>query len=596
MGRIYRVWPVGVTPRKIPRLDKMTSKELVAALDSPSGWQRDMAQQLLVERQDKSVAFDLEKMATEGKRPEARVQALCTLDGLRALSPALLLEAMKDQHAGVRRHVVRLAEPATDAHDVMVKQVTAMAGDPDPFVRLQVAYSLGERKDPIAGEALTKLLISSGDDAILQTAAMSSLKPENLKEVLKAIGSDPAATPSPALVASLTRMALGAKDLQAVAALAASLAGTEKEKELVAPWRFQAVGALLDAVTTAYPNEKSISQLLLTTHSPAAQSACVRLDRIHEIALNTAMDTAAPQENRAAAMTLLGRGNFDARDREKIVKLFDPTVPSTVQSAAVAAVARSHDTAAGDTLLAAWKKSTPTVRAAILDAMLARQAWATALLDALEKGKIKVTDIDPARRQSMLRSKTPAIHDRAEKIFAAAVNPDRQKVIDALREKVLAAKPDANHGIEIFTKTCAACHQVAGPAVAPGTLGKAPGVIGNAVGPDLASVGDKSPDGLLVAILDPNRAVEPRFVSYIIDTKAGDTLTGLLTTESGNAITLLSPDGKSQQILRTDIKELRSTGLSLMPEGLESGLQPQDIADLIAFVQTAKPVGKTASP
>jgi putative heme-binding domain-containing protein len=260
------------------------------------------------------------------------------------------------------------------------------------------------------------------------------------------------------------------------------------------------------------------------------------------------------------------------------------------------AIARSKDAAAGETLLSAWKRSTPTVRAAILDALLARQAWATALLDAIEKGQIKIADIDPARRQSMLKSKNAVIHDRAEKIFAAAVNPDRQKVIDALRPKVLAAAPDSKRGLEIFTKTCAACHQVAGPDVAPGTLGKAPGAIGNAVGPDLASVGDKSPDGLLVAILDPNRAVEPRFVSYVIETKASDTLTGLLAAESGNAITLLSADGKSQQILRTDIKDLRSTGMSLMPEGLESGLQPQDIADLIAFVQTAKPAGKTASP
>ena len=54
MGRLYRVVPVGKTPRTIPRLDRLSTDELVAALDSPSGWQRDMVQQMLVWRDEKT--------------------------------------------------------------------------------------------------------------------------------------------------------------------------------------------------------------------------------------------------------------------------------------------------------------------------------------------------------------------------------------------------------------------------------------------------------------------------------------------------------------------------------------------------------------
>jgi putative heme-binding domain-containing protein len=126
-------------------------------------------------------------------------------------------------------------------------------------------------------------------------------------------------------------------------------------------------------------------------------------------------------------------------------------------------------------------------------------------------------------------------------------------------------------GKQIFAKTCAACHKFDG--------------VGNVVGPDLASLGDKSPQSLLIALLDPNRAVEARYVSYVAATKNGLTFTGVLTSETGTSITLTGQDGKPQTILRTDLEELRSTGKSLMPEGLEKDLQASDIADVIAHLR-----------
>src|SRR5258708_36585747 len=100
MARIYRIYPKGRHPRPIPRLDKLTTAELVAALDSPSGWQRDMAQMMLVWRNDKSAVEILEKQARESKRPLCRLHSLCTLDGLDALTPEMLQHALKDTHPG----------------------------------------------------------------------------------------------------------------------------------------------------------------------------------------------------------------------------------------------------------------------------------------------------------------------------------------------------------------------------------------------------------------------------------------------------------------------------------------------------------------
>ncbi|HEV3236830.1 MAG TPA: c-type cytochrome, partial [Gemmataceae bacterium] len=136
-------------------------------------------------------------------------------------------------------------------------------------------------------------------------------------------------------------------------------------------------------------------------------------------------------------------------------------------------------------------------------------------------------------------------------------------------------------GAEVFAKQCAGCHKLGG--------------VGNEVGPDLASLGDKSPQGLLIAILDPNRAVEARYVNYLATTKAGLTFTGVLASETGNSVTLAGQDGKRQVILRTDLEELVSSGKSVMPEGLEKDIKHQDMADLIAHVRSLGPERKPKS-
>jgi putative heme-binding domain-containing protein len=145
-------------------------------------------------------------------------------------------------------------------------------------------------------------------------------------------------------------------------------------------------------------------------------------------------------------------------------------------------------------------------------------------------------------------------------------------VIEAY-QSVVDMKGDSGRGLAIFKKTCASCHLLGG--------------VGHAVGPDLASVGDKSPQGLLTAILDPNRSVEARYINYLAVTKNGLTITGVLASETGNSVTLLGPDGKQQVILRTDLEELVSSNKSVMPEGLEKDLRPQDLADLFAFIRSS---------
>src|SRR5262249_39113157 len=84
-GRIYRVYPVDKKPRPIPRLDGLDTAGLVDALESPSGWERDTAQRLLLHRGGTEAFTPLRVLAIQTHRPKTRVQALWTLADLGGL-------------------------------------------------------------------------------------------------------------------------------------------------------------------------------------------------------------------------------------------------------------------------------------------------------------------------------------------------------------------------------------------------------------------------------------------------------------------------------------------------------------------------------
>jgi putative heme-binding domain-containing protein len=305
------------------------------------------------------------------------------------------------------------------------------------------------------------------------------------------------------------------------------------------------------------------------------KAAVKKLSAVFDFALRTAADDHAPAAARIAAIGLIGRGPHEQQAAQKALSaLLAPQTPPELQAASISAIGRMHGDEALKALLGGWKGYSPDARTRVMDVALNRPEWASALVRQIEAGRVPAIDIDAIRRQRLLNSADASVRESAAKLFKEAVRPDRQKVVDAFA-RALKLTGDPKHGAELFAKTCTACHRFGG--------------VGNAVGPDLASIGDKSPETLLVSVLDPNRAVEPRYVAYVVETKDGRTLTGVLGGETSTTITLMQPSVEPLQILRTDVKSLRSSGISLMPEGLETGMSPQDVADLIEHVRSVGP-------
>jgi putative membrane-bound dehydrogenase-like protein len=569
MGRIYRVYPANAKPRAIPRLDKLDAAGLVAALDSPSGWQRDTAQRLLIERQDRSALRKLEEMALVGGRPEARLHALCTLDGLGALQHDIVLHTLSDKHPGLRRHAVRLSERLLRQFAEVGPAVLKLADDLEPHVRMQVAYTLGEWDDPRAGEALGRLAVAAAGDRYLTAAVLSSLNARNFDAVLKGALS-PSRGPSPELLQELLRQADAFGKKQATVTLLDAVA--KPAAGGFAAWQFAALGGFLDGLERRRSSLNQLSQ-----RDAETKRAVAALAGLFAAARPIAEDAKQPADVRAQAVRLLGRGPDRPNvDLDRLTSLLGPKSPPEVQSAAIGALGRIRDAGVPDRLLQGWAGYGPAMRAQVLELLGRRDDWLAAALSAAERGTLPPAEIDAARRQQWLGARDAALRARAAKLFGGT-STDRQKVLDSY-QPVVKLTGDAKNGQTLFAKHCATCHKLAGT--------------GGDVGPDLSGLADKPLDYLLTAVLDPNRAVEARYVAYVAETTGGLRLTGIIANESGNRLTLTAADGKSQTVLRSDLESLTSTGKSLMPEGLEKELPQQQMADLLAHVKANAPPPK----
>jgi putative membrane-bound dehydrogenase-like protein len=562
-GRIYRVRPKGKALRPVARLDRADAAGLVTAFESRSGVVRDLAHEQLSWRKDKSAAPALERVVVSGARPESRAQALWGLHAVGAVTRPVIEQGLRDSHGGVRRQAVRLSEGLADTHPELLARLTNLVDDADPAVRMQVAFSLGEWKQPAAGVALARLL-QANDDRFIRAAAMSSalVHAETLIAQLRANGR----SDDPLLI----EIATVTENSKALASLLAGIAAAMQPN--AALQQFRSLGLLLDWLQR---NNKTLTQLQ-ATGGEEMKTALAAADGVFSAARVAVRNERAPVEERVAAAKILGRGRArQDEDVDVLAGLLTPASPAELQIAALTTLGRMNRAAVPERIMNGWSGYSGAVRSAALEVVTSRIAWTHVLLDRVEADRAMVSQIDAGRRATLTQSNNAKIAERATAIFNSGAAADRQKVIDRYASAIATLKGNPTNGAQVFANACSACHK----------FGTVPGQI---IGPDIAAVKDRSAPYLLTHILDPNRAVEDRYVFYTAGTQDGRSLAGMLAGESGGSITLLGLDGKEQQVLRSEIRSLVSSGRSLMPDGLEAAINEQAMADLIAFLAGGK--------
>jgi putative membrane-bound dehydrogenase-like protein len=569
-GRLYDLVHEGSKPRPKPKLSTATAPELVRLLADPDAWWRETAQRLLFERQDRSVVPNLQTMVRDRPTALGRLHALWTLDCLASLDAASIAQGLDDPEPRVREQAIRLAESHLGQDVDLLTKLVSLTGDPDPMVRFQLALSLGEAgADPSATAALAALAVRDGASPWTRTAVLSSIAGSTMA-FLGALAKHEGFLASPAGQSWIGELAF--------------LVGSDRKPGQA--------GDLLKSLSDARLNSTSLIRAVLglargerraggswarlLEANPAAPIGPILADAARLVA------SGDPPDDRLPAIQLLALG--DARlARRMFPELLDARQPVGVQLAVLQAYGGFLDADAARQVTERWKAMSPSVRREAAEILLSRPQGIEALLSAVESKSILATEIDPARWKQLEARPDEAIRNRVQKLLAEtqAASRDRAQVIAAL---LPAAKleGDRDRGREVFAKTCATCHKAEGRGID--------------VGPNLATVTSRTPEDLLIHILDPNREVAPNYVNYNVATDEGRVFSGIIAEESAAALVLLRAEGARDVIPRDQIERVASTGVSLMPEGLEKGLTLPDLADLIAFVRSIGAPAKAIAP
>ena len=209
-GRIWRVvYGNGANTRgPKPALSASTPAQLVQTLSHANGWWRDTAQQLLIQRADKSVAPALKQLAGSASDWRTKLHAMWTLDGLGEIDAGTVERALGDASADVRAAGLRLSErwlaqpPAS-----LSAAVLKLGADRNWNVRRQFAASLGEMAEPARTDAAVALLLKEGNDPIIVDATISGLKGVEA-DVLARVAQGAAAPANPGEAVSLLAAAV----------------------------------------------------------------------------------------------------------------------------------------------------------------------------------------------------------------------------------------------------------------------------------------------------------------------------------------------------------------------------------------------------
>ena len=563
-GRIYRVVPDSYEQPKLPKLSAATTADLVATLSHANGWQRDTAARLLFERQDAAAVEPLRQLAIGAPLPQARMHALHALAGQHALVAETLLLRLADEHPRVREHAVRLAEPLMAGSLELRWKLGSLASDDDMRVRYQLALTAGYLPSTERLAVLTKIAQRDAADRWLRLAIQSSLG-EGTGAMLAQLLDDEALRRSEggrALAASLAEQVGRQRQPQELAALADSLTKLPPEDQpLVAALlrgvaaSLPSVGALRDTFATA-----GATQIDAVLGSLVAQASAVAVDENREAA------------ERAAAIADLTFGSFEAV-APVVVGFIDQRQPQAVQRAALAALARFDQPEVATRLIELWPTMLPALRNEAGEILFARAERIVAVLDAVDAGTLKAADLDPARLKLLATHADMQIRERAAKLLAAVPSGERAEILAAY-QPALEMSGDIERGKVVFQKTCAACHKLEG--------------VGHEIAPNLATIQNRGAEAILLNVLDPNREVNPQFVNYVLVTDDGRTITGMIAAETATSVTLRRAEDQSDTVLRSQIEALESTRQSLMPEGIEKQIDPQAMADLIAYLLSVK--------
>lgn len=551
-GRIYRI--VRKEPRAqpaVPQLDQATITELSVLLSHPNAWQRDTAFRLLTQRWcDFAYRSMVDVIQSPGATPQGKFAAI---ELCRRWTPERDYggQSLANDPSPRVREALRLLPAVNSSGGSSV--------DADPRTRFRQALQLAGQGS-VPATIRMDLIKESAFDPWTRAAILLSVKDDGattLTNLLNVAAKTPRIAGLADFVEELTTLIAVRDNAEELKAAFQSLMTADVPRDFV--W------AAIRGMATGQ-QRRGKSWAALARQQP--ETTQEQLAKIATDAASLAADQKAPAADRLAALRLLKLHVADFA-AEPLLTIAAQDPESSLRLAALDSLLGYSSEAIAPKLLETFPGETPAVRRGILDVLLANEQRAELLLKLLEDKSISVNEIDAQRAARLTNHRNADIKARAGKLFAAAA-ADRAAVLEKYKT---AARMDADvmNGRKVFEKNCATCHRVSN--------------VGINVGPDVGDNYARTPEALLLSILDPNRAVDNNYFAYTVTTQDGRVLTGIITAETASSITLKQPEGKVEVVLRGDIDELKGSGLSLMPIGVEKNINVNEMADLITFLK-----------
>lgn len=611
-GRLYRLSPPGFKPHPTPKLSQASAGELVALLDHANGWHRDTAARLLFERQDQAAIDPLVALARDGKTPGGRGGALRALRGLGFFGRGPTVDLKSAQRLAGRGDS---SEPWAWLNDVGLSReafglLLQASQDPDANVRrLAIRISPGALLAPR----------DMGEMYEIRQDAMRLLHDSDERVVIEAILAHSQVW-SPAVFPEFGRVCIANRDSPQIleAALLATGASSftmfqevlkARELEESEPLR-DFLCQCAEMMGRAYPKGDPDAPYHVARHlivrgdvDPLARrvlgSLAAGLRRVRSTleaaALAPVREHADGREERWLARLLedvervTGDPGSDVADRVACLRLTREFFPEDIAADRLGRVMEDplqgpeaqrvalelagtlqNDAGVATVLIGGWKSMTPEIQSRVLTLLTARPGRTQVLLGALETETIPRGAVPVAIRAALLGSKDELVVQRARALFASSNGTPKSELVRRYLGE-MGGTGDPEKGRLVYESACQACHRH--------------GESGNDVGPHLGTVRAWTIDQLVTNILDPNREVSPNFALCVIETRAGTTISGIITEETETGLTLRLADGSEQTLERTAVASIASPGVSLMPEGLEAVVTPAQMADLVAFLR-----------
>ena len=569
-GRIYRIVPAdhATADRNdaAPGLGLLNSGQLVEELRAANGWRRDTAARLIYQRQDRAAIKPLERLAVDEQAVIGRIHALWALDGLEALSPAVIAEALSSGDGRVVIHALRLCEEHLKSHPELLGRV-----DPErievPAVRFQ--WLLSQSRHPGWSTAATARGLV---ERAVATCLARPCDRWTRRALVAGCGRHGLVLLEAVLRAWSGHEAVRFDELRDVVGIIAETIGRRGDPrevtgtlELLDPGQPIAAGPMWAGVHLAglAGLDTGLARGGRTLGDPPGNFDRKRLAATWQTLVQWSLRPPGPGLGPVA--TGLLRSGPEAEVVPALLAKF-----ARGDLVALRSLTSFDSSEIGTSVLARYSGLTAAGRRAALDVLIANPARTMLLIDAVGRGAVSRADLDPGRVDRLRRHADAAVRRRAEVVLADLV-PQARRTVLAQYEVSLSSAGDPRRGREVFRKNCTACHRIDRQGVD--------------VAPDISDTRRWTRQQLLLSILDPNRAVDSNYFSYSLVTTAGVVHTGLVVSETPTAVSMRQPEGKSVRVLRADIEVLKSNGISLMPEGLEKNVSTAQMSDLLSFLK-----------